>query len=151
MKELHPALIPVNRLALQGVLKGEHYKFNRKGIKNRRFWTYEPLPIAPLYVTAENIIGRKFGSNMVVVNYYGKSISKNRPMGRWIVRCVCGNYELRSAKAVKNKKNKNDCCCECKKIRTMRNSIYQRKGLNASPKTEEATQEKHQDTTQRTG
>ena len=35
---------------------------------------------------------------------------------RWVVKCGCGYYETRTTKALKNPKNIDECCVDCKKI-----------------------------------
>jgi len=35
--------------------------------------------------------------------------------GIWVVRCYCGNYAHRSAKAIKNKENRGDRCEYCRR------------------------------------
>lgn len=35
---------------------------------------------------------------------------------RWIVRCDCGDYEPRTAKAIKNPANGADCCVKCRQV-----------------------------------
>ena len=32
---------------------------------------------------------------------------------RWVVKCECGFYEIRTTQAIKNPNNGNDCCSEC--------------------------------------
>ena len=59
-----------------------------------------------------NLVGCKRGRLTVV------GIFKNRPKGervKWVVRCVCGDYETRSSKALKNDNNNDDMCSICRK------------------------------------
>ena len=37
--------------------------------------------------------------------------------GRWVVRCSCGRYGIRTAKAIRNPKNVDDCCLICRHTR----------------------------------
>ena len=52
------------------------------------------LPKAPTFT---DLTGRKFGK-FTVVGYLGKLNPKVK--GKWQVRCVCGSYEQRTAKAI---------------------------------------------------
>lgn len=53
------------------------------------------LPVDPNF---EDFTGKKIGK-LTVLGYLGK-LNPNYP-GRWQVRCVCGAYEQRTAKAIK--------------------------------------------------
>lgn len=35
---------------------------------------------------------------------------------RWIMRCDCGDFEPRKAKAIKNPANSNDRCAKCRQL-----------------------------------
>ena len=40
--------------------------------------------------------------------------------GRWVVRCVCGKYEMRRQKAIINKENYGDCCQICRHLQFLK-------------------------------
>ena len=48
--------------------------------------------------------------------------------GRWVVRCSCGRYSLRTAKAIKNQANANDACEHCRHLMYLQRS-YERRAL----------------------
>lgn len=59
----------------------------------------------------EGMIGRRFGRLRVV------GLMPPRSTGgpaRWAVRCGCGEYEWRTAKAIRNPANKFDKCQKCR-------------------------------------
>jgi hypothetical protein len=54
------------------------------------------------------LAGRRFGRFIVL----GLSVEFR---GRWVCRCDCGNYEFRTAKAIRNPANHIDRCHPCRK------------------------------------
>ncbi len=71
--------------------------------------TINPIRLKDIVLTSENLTGRKRGRLTVVG--FSRDIAK-----RWVVRCACGLFEFRTAKAVKNRKNNQDACEVCRKI-----------------------------------
>jgi hypothetical protein len=39
---------------------------------------------------------------------------------RWVVRCACGDYEVRLAKSIKNPENHGDRCVKCRRVAQVR-------------------------------
>jgi hypothetical protein len=82
-----------------------------------------PLPIKPIDREFLNnpqfvdMTGRKHGRLTVMGLYAANSLGQDR--GRWVVRCVCGRYELRLTKTIK-KAAPSDMCGECRKVEQMR-------------------------------
>ena len=96
--------VPINKTAAIIVSKGENYIPNKK-IAN--IDSDLPIPIKKVPKEAENIIGHKQGRLTVI----GFSKDFN---GRWVVKCLCGRYTVRSKKALMNPANINDCCEHCR-------------------------------------
>tara|TARA_R110002126_G_scaffold174431_1_gene322986 strand:- start:214 stop:639 length:426 start_codon:yes stop_codon:yes gene_type:complete len=46
---------------------------------------------------------------------------------RWVVRCDCGTYSLRSVKAMLNKKNDQDRCGDCSHLAFLKMDEYHRR------------------------
>jgi len=69
----------------------------------------------------ENLTGREFGLFRVVgiFDYENFQKGKKTPF-LWVCRCVCGRYETRSARAVRNRLNDQDRCDECRQTETLR-------------------------------
>lgn len=64
--------------------------------------------------TCGDLIGKKFGRLTVI----GLADDYNpKQPARWVVRCACGDYEHRSARAIRNPKNDQDRCLKCKHLR----------------------------------
>lgn len=62
---------------------------------------------------ARQLIGIRIGRLIVI----GAAKEKAKNAGSlWVVRCDCGAYSMRKARAIKNPKNKNDMCAHCRKI-----------------------------------
>lgn len=99
---------PVNRLAARVVGAGNSYEFKMSdGAVN----SFLPLPTRPV-ARAEacqpcftDLTGMKLGRLTVI------GISAD-VLARWVVRCVCGTYGLRTAKAIK-KAAPDSCCHQC--------------------------------------
>lgn len=84
-----------------------------------RHWKAPPPPLAALPPNAEDLAGRKVG-RLTVVRYHGK-VGK---FGRWLVRCQCGDYELRRRTAIVNYRpgdGRNEASCQaCDYLRHIR-------------------------------
>jgi len=103
------------------------YKVTSKGIQ------YEPvkdirtadssLPIATRRVLqGKNLIGRKVGRLSCV------GLARDTP-NRWVMRCLCGTFTLRTAKAINNIENTQDRCERCRHYAYLRrNEIFRRTG-----------------------
>lgn len=106
--ELH-ARKPMNREAGLIFAKGEVFEPDCKKIDSRdselplAIIPKNELPIAPSFV---DLTGVKFGRMTVI----GRSRDVN---GKWVVKCQCGTYSIRTSKAIKNTKNSHDRCDEC--------------------------------------
>ena len=68
------------------------------------------VPITTIAVRGnqENLAGISFG-RFVVVGYLGRIGGE----GKWLVRCACGTFERRSARAIRNPANNFDRCRTC--------------------------------------
>lgn len=117
--------IPVNSVAKRVVQKGIHYDPNFKNLENH----YDAPPKKRKVVkdpNCKNFIGHKHGT-FTVVGLSEKSNQKKKISAgaRWIVKCVCGKYELRSTKALKNHINNPgkyglDMCRACMDLRKIK-------------------------------
>lgn len=78
-----------------------------------------PLPtrLLPAGFLNENLAGQRQGAFLIL----GLSA---RHRSRWVVRCDCGIYALRSAKALKNPQNSLDCCTACRKNRELGRRMF---------------------------
>lgn len=82
----------------------------------QKHWKAPPLPTEPFVAVPGSkwridLAGRQLG-RLTVIRYHGRSgVSTPEPM--WLVRCVCGDYELRRAKSIINGTEANPCCLIC--------------------------------------
>ncbi len=76
-----------------------------------------PMRLLPGGFSSENLVGRRQGAFLIL----GLSA---RHRSRWVVRCDCGIYALRSAKALKNPENSLDCCTACRKKRELGRRMF---------------------------
>lgn len=73
------------------------------------------------------MVGHRFG-RMVVLGLSFETRSKH---ATWSVRCDCGVYTLRTAKAIRNPNNSSDCCDVCRHLLYLkRKDIYRRTGID---------------------
>jgi hypothetical protein len=102
---------PVNRQAQAVTLPDAETPI--KVFNNQRHWESQPvLQSIPRGMHAhDNLTGKTFG-RFRVIGYYGAGTTG----GLWVVRCACGHFETRLAKAIRNPKNNEDCCERCKKL-----------------------------------
>ncbi|MFW1675974.1 hypothetical protein ACG9H4_19300, partial [Acinetobacter baumannii] len=70
-------------------------------------WSAPPPPLAPKPDVVEDLTGRVVGL-LTVVRYHG---SKKTKGSQWLVRCACGDYELRSTKAIINHAGQFEATC----------------------------------------
>ena len=122
------ALSPVNKTAALVVSKGIHYEMNCKiqtpeFIGPPKMIPRHLLPKTPSFI---DLTGRQKGRLKVI----GLMAEEK---GKWVVRCVCGTYTIRSSKAILSiETNPNamfDACRECMHFAQMkRHEVYRRTG-----------------------
>lgn len=66
---------------------------------------------------SDELAGRRF-ARFVVVGLLPTKIKNSN--ANWLVRCACGDYETRKAKAIRNPANVDDCCTKCKYLRYLK-------------------------------
>lgn len=108
------ASVPVNRLAARQTFRGEVYEFypsqETHHWKERPSHLLQPLP-RNVSREFENLTGRRAG-RFTVIGYLGSGSKRNA--ARWLVRCVCGNYEVRRTRVIKKPSvHREDRCKEC--------------------------------------
>jgi hypothetical protein len=123
LREMHGA---IDRVARRVMRSGIHYERERH--ESEKHWK-EPRPTYKFIPQLGNpqsvdLTGRKFG-RFTVVGYLGSKegasagAGKNRK-GSWLVRCVCGSYEPRTARAIRSPENNSDCCLDCRKLEQLK-------------------------------
>ncbi len=113
------ASVPQSATAARVVSRGEHYE----PAINYGDHRHSDTPIATFALNeitnpqhlarARQIIGVKFGRFTVIGYAREQNPNKN---ARWVVRCSCGNYEIRKAKAIRNRTNSEDRCQDCRHL-----------------------------------
>lgn len=58
----------------------------------------------------DDLTGRMVG-RMTVMGYYGRSQAGETAL--WVVRCPCGDFEVRKTKTIKKNANQDHCCHYC--------------------------------------
>lgn len=122
---------PVDRIALRVVMPGIHYDIPEGTIPDHHMHSSTPLPVRRIINQIKmsrgfcDLTGRRQGRLTVM----GLSSNVN---GKWVVRCQCGAYEVRSAKALMNPKNDSDRCWVCRhEVTRRRKDEWVKTGGNA--------------------
>lgn len=122
--------LPIDRVAARVVGKGVHWTPNKK-VQTADSET--PLPIVDertLNPQARRISQQVIGKRCGRLTTLGLSAEKR---GRWVVRCQCGMFTLRTFKALNNPKNNTDCCEQCRHLLHLKRSeIHRRTGKDVN-------------------
>lgn len=115
---------PVDRTAARVMQPGVHYE--KVLPANSRHW--RSVGDAPKVIpwrsgnrqfapSGEDLTGRRYG-HFTVIGYLGAIDGKSggKRTGMWLVRCVCGDFEQRTAKAINNPANIEDRCHVCRDV-----------------------------------
>ena len=138
-KKIHEGshITPIDRVAERVIREGDHFITDKKPTSIVHQKT--PLPIRKRLKDfclkgGEDLTDRTVGRLTVIglYNPFGKERSKTDKErgGRWVVRCTCGSFELRRAKAIKNPANSNDCCYECRYLEKLKEKDRYRRNLS---------------------
>lgn len=108
---------PINKLAR--IVTGKSWDDYTPEKKNnlRELWDDSP-PTKPVPSTIKNLIGFKKG-RLTVVGYLGfKQIKNGLRRNKWLVRCICGRYEVRTQDTLMRQKTAHieDMCQICQKL-----------------------------------
>lgn len=122
------ARTPINKTAATVISTGTHF------IPNKKIQTNDselPLAIRPLAKSelGDNRCNDLTGMTVGRFTVLGASLDFPR---HWVVRCVCGRYSTRRAKAIKNPANSQDRCEHCRNLAHLKRSeFFRRTGKNA--------------------
>lgn len=86
-----------------------------------------PLPTKPVPRDAPDLTGVRYGRMTVL----GMSEKGGKKGARWVVRCLCGTYSLRTTRAVKSPLNRGDMCAECNYVEQLKKKRRWEMGLEA--------------------
>lgn len=114
---LHAA--PVDRAAARVISKGVQYQPAARMDCDSDL----PLPIIKLTVKNTNFVdltGQRVGRLLVL------GISAASLGSRWVCRCDCGHYTIRTARAIKSAENAQDRCSHCKHLAFLKRSEHWR-------------------------
>lgn len=107
--DLH-ARVAVNGVAARVIARGKQYVPDKQVVNNDSDLPIAVRPYSKAEKSAQGFIdlrGREVG-RLVVVGMARDFVRQ------WVVRCACGRYSTRSAKAIKNPRNGNDRCEHCR-------------------------------------
>ena len=126
------ALRPINATAARVVSAGTHYVANKRhgsqvfDVRPKTRQATHKDKTVPGYC---DMTGTRRGRLVVVGLAEGLAM-------KWVMRCDCGSYVIRSNKAACNKANDADACEECKHVLYLKRSeLYRRTGKDVELKT----------------
>jgi hypothetical protein len=97
---------PADKTAAIVVQRGERFESQKK--MGGLHWKTQPPTRIDDWVKVD-LTGKRYGRLQVIgLHAYLKK--------RWVVRCACGDYEVRSAKAINNPQNFGDRCYNCRHL-----------------------------------
>ena len=105
---------PVNSTASKVMQKGQHFEYENK---SSQIESDSPIPTMNSNKNTKDLTGIRRGRLTVIG--LSRDIQK-----RWVVKCDCGKYTIRTAKAIKNKNNNADACTECHNLMYMKKYDY---------------------------
>lgn len=103
-----------------------------------RHFKAPPQPVAVLPAVSMDLTGRKIG-RLTVIRFHGYSGDGKAkwPLQNWLVRCTCGDYELRRADRLRKMADPDACCFICQRARQLRD----RAAMPSTSKTRERSAE----------
>lgn len=111
---------PINATAARVVSRGYQYQ------SGKRIQTADqdtPIAMRPVQPGMENLTGMRRGSLRVL----GLAKGKAKSAALWVVRCDCGIYTTRRGAAIKNEKNDQDRCEQCRHLAYLKRENYKRR------------------------
>jgi hypothetical protein len=110
--------VPVDATAARVMQKGEHFHGRTKStICTERLEA--PSAYLPLPLSSEDLRGKRIG-NLLVLGFLGRNSGKRSV---WQVRCVCGYYIRRTARALRDKSESELICNDCAYREKLRNGL----------------------------
>ena len=121
INDIH-ARVPINKQAAIVVSEVAEYK-PKKIIQNAD--SDFPIATRKLEKNIKDLAGTRFGKFIVIV------LAKHVPK-RWVVKCACGVYTLRTSKSINNPQNNRDQCELCRHLEHLKmQDLYKRIGDKA--------------------
>ena len=110
---------PVDRKAALSMAKGEQAPTLVKK-QNFASMTCPPLCAVPRDPSFKNLVGLECNGSRVVGLADKKRLGIKGEGARWVMRCVCGIYEIRTSKAIKSGVSRQFKCSSCDNVAEMR-------------------------------
>ena len=113
----HIPRTPINKVAALVIADGIHFE---PYIKPHSHFCTDVMPdTLPVPYNITNMIGQKSG-RVKIIGYMGSvGESQKNKYHKWLVRCVCGNYEIREGRRWRRSrrlKRQDEGCLICRKI-----------------------------------
>lgn len=107
---------------LQASMQMDIGEAGERGGKPSRWWweVCPPLRTFPDNPVALDLRGLRYGRLAVIGLLDDRTFNRKSDKARWVVRCACGLFEVRSAKAIRNPANAHDACWRCGYVHHLR-------------------------------
>lgn len=127
------ASVPLDKTAARVMGKGVHYEREMKPAPTQVRASVDPLPTASSALIAgldvyKELVGNTFG-RWRVIGFAANQGTQNSN-ATWVVKCSCGRYEHRKAKAIRRAPMTGDCCAECRNLQYIKRAY---KELGSKP------------------
>lgn len=111
--------VPVNKMAARVVSAGPDYSLSDFKPENE---VDSVLPYVLLRCPdgVDNLLGERWGRVEVIGFHSIKRSGKNLKDYKWVVRCACGMYSIRTSLTIKRKSNPDECCGRCNYLKIIR-------------------------------
>lgn len=112
---------PIDRVAALVTSEGPDYSLTEFKSSNP-FDSHLPYVLLSCPYGVDNLKGEKWG-RLEVIGFHSTRRSgklKKVVSQKWVVRCACGIYSVRTSQAIKKKSNPDECCGRCEYLKIVR-------------------------------
>lgn len=114
--------MPIDRTAAKVVSTGPDYSLSDYKPPNT-VDSVLPYPLLNCPKDVENLLGEKWGRLEVIGFHSTRRTGRSKThfaSNKWVVRCACGMYSIRTSQAIKRKSNPDECCGKCDYLKIIR-------------------------------
>lgn len=129
MKDIH-ARAPIDSTAARVTSQAPDYQLTE--MKTESSWDSElPIAVSSLPRFVDDLTGCKLG-RLIAIGYHSTRRSgqkKKLVHHKWVMRCACGRYTVRTDKAIKAQSDPDHCCGHCNYMSIVKKRYNRERGL----------------------
>lgn len=119
---------PIDKTAAKVTSKGPDYSLSNYKPENE-VDSVLPYPCLSCPIGVHDLKGEKWGRIQVIGFHSTRRSGRAKKVvsEKWVVKCACGMYSIRTSQAIKRKSNPDECCGRCnylKIIRKRQSGVY---------------------------